>query len=191
MAERATRGRAGGTHVALIRGINVGKAKRVAMADLRALVADLGYGNVRTLLNSGNVVFDVPSKIRGEAAVRISEAMTKRLGVSARVIVLSAVEVAAAVDANPLGKIADNPSRLFVAVLARPEDRRLLAPLAKQDWNPDALAIGRRVAYIWCANGLLESRLFEAASRALGDAVTVRNWATFSKLHAVAQADLG
>jgi uncharacterized protein (DUF1697 family) len=179
MAERATRGRAGGTHVALIRGINVGKAKRVAMADLRALVADLGYGNVRTLLNSGNVVFDVPSKIRGEAAVRISEAMTKRLGVSARVIVLSAVEVAAAVDANPLGKIADNPSRLFVAVLARPEDRRLLAPLAKQDWNPDALAIGRRVAYIWCANGLLESRLFEAA------------WATFSKLHAVAQADLG
>src|SRR6266496_1648635 len=84
-------------HVALIRGINVGRAKRVAMADLRALVGDLGYGEVRTLLNSGNVVFTVPASARGDPAPRIEQAMTARLGISARVTVLTAAELAAVV----------------------------------------------------------------------------------------------
>jgi uncharacterized protein (DUF1697 family) len=54
------------THVALLRGINVGKAKRVAMADLRALLEELGYADVRTLLNSGNVVFTAPRAAKGD-----------------------------------------------------------------------------------------------------------------------------
>src|SRR5204862_6684845 len=77
-------------YVALIRGINVGRAKRVAMADLRALVEDLGYGEVRTLLNSGNVVFRVPAARRGDIPGRIEKAITAWLGVSTRVVVLSA-----------------------------------------------------------------------------------------------------
>ena len=60
-----------GRHVALLRGINVGKAKRIAMADLRALVADLGYRDVGTLLNSGNVVFTAPGAGPEDAARRI------------------------------------------------------------------------------------------------------------------------
>ena len=74
-------------YVALIRGINVGRAKRVAMADLRALVEGLGYGEVRTLLNSGNVVFRVPAARSGDIAGRIEKAITARLRISARVIV--------------------------------------------------------------------------------------------------------
>lgn len=65
----------GGRHVALIRGINVGRAKRVAMADLRALVEDLGYGDVRTLLNSGNVVFTSARRPPAKAAARIEEGL--------------------------------------------------------------------------------------------------------------------
>jgi len=76
--------------VALLRGINVGRAKRLAMADLRALVEDLGYGDVRTLLNSGNIIFTVPRTKRGDAAARIEKAIASRLGVSARVYVLTA-----------------------------------------------------------------------------------------------------
>src|SRR5438034_8047019 len=112
--------------IALIRGINVGRAKRVAMSELRALVEALGYGEVRTLLNSGNVVFTSPGPPAGDAAARIEEALGARLGVSARVIVLTAGELAAVVANNPLLGVADDPSRLLVAVLGNPADRRKL-----------------------------------------------------------------
>ena len=130
--------------VALIRGINVGKAKRVAMADLRALVEKLGYGDVRTLLNSGNVVFTSANADARDAARRIEDGMSAKLGVSARVTVLTAAELAAAVKSNPLLEVADNPSRLMMAVLLDPADRRKLEPLLKQDWSPEALALGKR-----------------------------------------------
>src|SRR5438445_10847766 len=88
-------------YVALFRGINVGRAKRIAMADLRALMEALGYRDVRTLLNSGNVVFTDPRAARGDVAARIEKAVAERTGVSARITVLSAAELAAAPDANP------------------------------------------------------------------------------------------
>jgi len=177
-----------GRHVALIRGINVGRAKRVAMADLRALVEGLGYRDVRTLLNSGNIVFTAPGKAGDDAGPRIEKAMAARLGVSGRVTVLTAAELSAAVRENPLGKLARDPSRLLVTVLSRPADRARLQALTRQDWAPDALAIGRRVVYLWCADGMLESRLATAVWRLLGDAATSRNWATLTKLNALAEA---
>ena len=172
--------------VALLRGINVGRAKRVAMADLRALVEELGYRDVRTLLNSGNVVFTAPAAARGDAAARIEKALVAKLGVPSRVTVLTAAELAAAVAANPLLDVASNPSRLLVAFLADPADRKKLQPLTRQDWTPEALALGPRVAYLWCPPGVLASKLSEAVGRALGDAVTTRNWTTVTKLHALA-----
>jgi len=175
-----------GRQVALLRGINVGRAKRVAMADLRALVEGLGYGDVRTLLNSGNVVFTNPRGTPREAAARIEAALVARLGVSSRVTALSAEELAAAVAENPLLEVAVDHSRLLVAVLKDPADRRHLDALIGQGWAPEALAVGARVAYLWCPEGILASRLSEAVGRALGDAVTTRNWATVTKLHALA-----
>jgi len=177
--------------IALIRGINVGRAKRVAMADLRALVEDLGYGDVRTLLTSGNIVFTAPRAAAGDAAARIEKALAMKLGVSARVTVLTAAELAAAIADNPLLQIADDPSRFLVAVLNNPADRPKLNSLMKQDWAAEVLAIGARVAYLWCADGILASRLLEAVSRLLGDAITTRNWATVMKLHALAQDQRG
>jgi uncharacterized protein (DUF1697 family) len=172
--------------VALLRGINVGRAKRVAMADLRALVAELGYADVRTLLNSGNVVYAAPGVAPDDAAARIEAAIRARLGITSRVTVLTAADVAAAVAGNPLGEVADNPSRLFVAVLRDPADRAGLEPLAERDWGREVLALGERVAYLWCPDGSMGSQLPEAVGRALGDAVTTRNWATLTKLHALA-----
>lgn len=170
---------------ALLRGINVGRAKRVAMAELRALVAELGFGDVRTLLNSGNVLYTAPGIAPADAAERIEEAIRARLGITSRVTVLTAAEIAAAVAGNPLGDVADNPSRLFVAVLRDPADRAKLEPLAERDWGREVLALGGRVAYLWCPDGSMGSQLPEAVGRALGDAVTTRNWATLTKLHAL------
>jgi uncharacterized protein (DUF1697 family) len=175
------------TQIALIRGINVGRAKRIAMADLRVLVEDLGYQDVRTLLNSGNVVFTVSGKAKGDAAAKIEEGIAAKLGVKARVTVITAAELATAVADNPLLDVAKDHSRLLVTVLAKTADRKLLEPLTKQDWVPEVLAVGARVAYLWCANGILESRMAVAVNRVLGDGATARNWATILKLKAMAE----
>jgi uncharacterized protein (DUF1697 family) len=176
-----------GTQVALLRGINVGRAKRVAMADLRALVAGLGYKEVQTLLNSGNVVFTAGRAAPGAAATRIEKALARELGVSSQITVLTAAELATAVAECPLLEVADDPARLLVAFLRDPADRPKVEPLLKEDWAPEALAVGRRVAYLWCAAGILASRLTEAVGRALGGAMTTRNWATVRKLHALTE----
>jgi uncharacterized protein (DUF1697 family) len=103
------------------------------MADLRALVEDLDYSDVRTLLNSGNVVFSAAKAEPGEAALRIQKALEAKLGVSALVTVMSGKDLAQVVAANPLGKIGDNPSRLLVGILGDPADRERLAEISRKD----------------------------------------------------------
>jgi uncharacterized protein (DUF1697 family) len=174
-----------GTHIALIRGINVGRAKRVAMADLRTLVQELGYGDVRTLLNSGNVVFTAGAA-KGDPAARIETALASTLGVSASVVVLTAAQLGAAVNDNPLGEIATDPSRLLVAFCRSSAQLKSLTPLKKEKWGAEVLAVGSQAAYLWCAGGIIESRLALAIGRILGDAVTTRNWSTVLKLRALA-----
>ena len=174
--------------VALLRGINVGTAKRVAMADLRKLLEGLGYRNVRTLLNSGNVIFTPPKGQRGDRAAAIEKAIEKTLGVTTRVMVLTGEEVATAVRENPLAKVASNPSRLLVMAIRDSQAHNRLKPLLKERWAPEALALGQRVAYLWCANGIAESPLSTAVGRVLGDAGTARNMATMMKVLALVDA---
>ncbi|CAM2871823.1 DUF1697 domain-containing protein [Janthinobacterium lividum] len=170
--------------VALLRGINVGRAKRVAMADLRKLLGDLGFAQVRTVLNSGNVVYDGGKVAPADAAARIEEALVLKLGVAARVTVLSASQFAELIEQNPLAPAAD-AARLLVLVLNNPADVQRLAPLLQQSWQPEALALGRWAAYAWCPDGVLASKVVAALGVLLGDGVTSRNWATMQKLHAL------
>jgi uncharacterized protein (DUF1697 family) len=175
-------------YVALLRGINVGRAKRVAMADLRLVVADLGFSDVVTLLNSGNVVFTGPRSATSGIASRIEAALVSRVGIESRTIVLTGRELASVMTENALTRVATSPSRLLVAVLSSARDGRRLEPLLKESWKPEALALGRRAAYMWCPQGVLESRLPAAVGRLLKDTHTVRNWSTMTKLAALAGA---
>ncbi|MCC7597111.1 DUF1697 domain-containing protein [Janthinobacterium sp. FW305-129] len=170
--------------VALLRGINVGRAKRVAMADLRKLLGDLGFAQVRTVLNSGNVVYDGGKVAPAEAAARIEEALVLKLGVAARVTVLSAQQFAELIEQNTLAPAAD-AARLLTLVLNIPADVQRLAPLLQQAWQPEALALGQWAAYAWCPDGVLASKVVAALGVLLGDGVTSRNWATMQKLHAL------
>ncbi len=103
------------THIALLRGINVGRAKRIAMADLRAVVAELGHTNVRTLLNSGNVVFDSARRGIPTIAASIRDAIAEKTGVTCEVVVVSAADLDVIVSENSLGPVVTNPSRYLVA----------------------------------------------------------------------------
>ena len=171
--------------VALLRGINVGNAKRVAMDDLRKLFESLGYGDVRTVLNSGNVVFTVMKGSDGEDCTRIEEAIANGLGVTTRVTVLLGEEVAKAVRENPLASCATNPSRLLLMALRDSQAVAQVKPLLKERWAPEALALRRRTAYFWCVNGIASSRLWSTANRVVGDGGTARNLATMTKLLAL------
>lgn len=172
----------GATHVALLRGINVGTAKRISMGDLRGVMTGLGYGDVRTLLNSGNVVFSAPRR-SGDQARRIQKEIETRLGVTSRVTVLTAAELDVAVRGNTLLNVATHPSRLLVGALATRDDRARLEPLTRKRWGLERLALGERVCYLWCPDGIIKSRLMKEVDRALGDSITSRNWSTFQKLH--------
>ena len=179
------------TYFGLLRGVNVGRSTRVAMADLRALVEQLGYRGVRTILNSGNVVFAGPRASVARVAGQIERALAKHLGVPVTVVVLTAPEFADAVAANPLVKIASDRSRLVFAVPSNPKDLVRLNPLIEKDWAPEALAAGPRAAYFWCPGGFIDSPVAEAVRRTLGDSATMRNWATVGKILTLAAGTRG
>lgn len=171
--------------VALLRGINVGKAKRIAMAELRALIEKLGYQDVKTLLNSGNVVFTIPGSTRGDVTQKLEKAIADKLGVESRVTVVPGTEWQAIIQGNPFNKVADDHSKYLAGLLREPSDLAKLKHLVKEDWGRDAMALGKRVVYLWCANGILESKMLVAVSRLLKDSITTRNWATMVKLQAM------
>ena len=157
------------------------------MADLRKLITDLGYGHVRSLLNSGNVVFTGPAKPHEAVAAAIEEALVLKLGVAARTLVLDCGELDGIISSNPLLELATDHARLLTFILAGPHSRETLEALCGQDWHPGAMALGERAAYVWCPGGILDSPAVAALGKRLGDATTTRNWATLSKLHALCQ----
>jgi uncharacterized protein (DUF1697 family) len=173
--------------IALIRGINVGLSKRVSMADLRNLITDLGHTDVRTLLNSGNVLFGCKRPNVTKISSSIEAAITAKCGFSASVMVITAQELDCIIDENPLLRIVKEPAKHLVAFVAHAKHLEPLRPMLKEPWKPDALAITQRAAYLWCATGLLESKMSQAFSRKGGRTVTTRNWATVLKLQAAAK----
>lgn len=177
----------GGYWIALLRGINVGTAKRVAMAELRAVVEDLGHRDVATLLNSGNVVFRPARATTVSPAPAIQEAVASRLGVSASVIAMPSTAFDAILRANPLTKSSRDPSRLLVAAVRDAAALRRLAELSRQDWGREELVCGRAAGYAWCPDGISAGAVFAAVNKAIGDGVTMRNWTTMLKLQAMTQ----
>ncbi|MCC2956655.1 DUF1697 domain-containing protein [Massilia sp. IC2-477] len=172
-------------YVALVRGINVGRAKRIAMADLRLLVEGLGFTGVRSLLNSGNLVFHAPDFTPAAAAQAIEEALVLKLGVAARVFVLDHQELSTIIESNPLLGVATDHSRLFAFLLGGAVQRDKLAALDGQDWGGERLAVGERAAYVWCPEGILDSAPAKSLGKLLGDGTTSRNWNTMLKLQAL------
>ncbi|HJV70598.1 DUF1697 domain-containing protein [Ideonella sp.] len=176
------------SYVGLLRGINVGKAKRMPMAELRALVGSLGYSRVETLLNSGNVVFHGPTGSADEAARRIEAALPAQFGFEAKLTVLDGGQWRELLSDNPLLARMTDPSRLLVAVWRNTAARAALDKLARQDWAPDAISRGRHAAYVLCTDGILASPAAQALDKALRDEVTTRNWATALKIGALLDA---
>lgn len=168
-------------YVALLRGINVGKNKRIAMADLRALLADQGWTDVRTHLNSGNALFTAPDAEPAELAATIERAITDRLGLDVRCIVVSDDMLRAVVAAHPLTDVATNGSRMMASFCSTPPDPDRPAMREAMALDPDHARLLGSVVYQWCPNGVLGAPPV-AAGIEKDVVVTARNWNTVTKL---------
>lgn len=175
--------------VALLRGVNVGRANRVPMAELRALLEVLGYRDVRTLLNSGNAIFTGTADASRVHADRIRSELSARLGVDVPVIVKSIKEVAAIEAENVLATIATDASRPLVAFTSDARALEGLASIASLVKSPERLHLGAHAAYLWCPLGILESKAGDALLGKQGKAATTRNWATVLKISALLRED--
>ncbi len=167
------------TFISLIRGINVGGNKMVRMEDLRAIHESLGFKSVRTLLQSGNVVFTAaradPKKI--EAAIE------KKLKMNVSVVVRTADELREAIRRNPFPLEGRNPGWLLVMFLAA-EPKGELGPIPP----PEEAHLSGRELYLYYGNGAGRSKLTGAVlEKKLGVAGTSRNWNTVNKLLALAE----
>jgi uncharacterized protein (DUF1697 family) len=172
--------------IALLRGINVGSHNRVGMPALRELLEGHGYGDVRTLLQSGNVVFTSrlsPARVERDMATQIADG----LGVDIKVMVRTRDEVAAVLAHDPLGHVADDPKRYQVSFLSEAPDPGIVRELADLDLAPEQFVFSGRELYAWYANGVQQSRLGKVLTdKRLGVAATARNWNTITKLVALA-----
>jgi uncharacterized protein (DUF1697 family) len=162
-------------NIALLRGINLGSKRRVAMADLRGLLEELGYTDVRTVLASGNAIFTGKT-----SRAKLEAALEKRFKMKIDVVLRTMDELQAIVDADPFGEEVDNPTRYFVVFLDREPD---LGPLEGDDFAPDRFVADGHEIYVWCPEGMQNSRLMKALGKpGLAGTATVRNWATVNKL---------
>ena len=172
--------------VALLRGINLGPNRRVPMGDLRDLLSAEGYGDVRTYVQSGNVVLS--SRLSAERIEReLERHILSGFGLDTRVVVRTRDELAAVVALNPLGGIAEDPKRYQVSFLSAEPAADAIDAIAAVDVAPEQFAHHGREIYAWHPEGIHASALAKLISdRRLGVTATARNWKTVTTLLAMA-----
>jgi uncharacterized protein (DUF1697 family) len=166
--------------VLLLRGINVGGHKRISMADLRALLADRGYEDVQTYLQSGNAVV---SSDRPPAAVEadVSAAVAQTLGQEVAVVVRTADQLEQVVRDDPFADVRSDHRFHQAIFLGGEPDADAIAELAETDFAPERLVVAPGVLHAWCPDGTNDSRLLKALTKVRVTA-TARNWRTVEKL---------
>lgn len=166
----------------LLRAVNVGGAGKLAMADLRRLLGDLGYAEPQTLLASGNAVVGTDAA-PAEVERTLQAALRDRLDLATEVFVRDHAALAAAMAANPFTDFArDQPGRLMVVFLAG-EPPADLSPLTRLATLGEQVARGPRCLYIAYPQGAGRSKLANARTEAARG--TARNWNTVGKLAAL------
>lgn len=168
--------------VALLRGINLGPNRRIAMAELRELFIGAGFGDVQTYVQSGNVVLS--SETTAERLERRCEQLiSERFGFDVDVVVRTRAELAAVVQRNPLPEAAVDPKRYQVSFLSGELEPGRVEELAQLAARSERLVAHGRELYAWHPDGVARSKLWaKLAGAGLGVKATARNWTTVTTL---------
>lgn len=166
---------------ALLRGINIGPHKRIAMPTLRAIVESLGHTDVETYLQSGNVVFAQAPGAPKDLGAQLEQAIVDATGHDVRVVVRTGKDLAKVAASSPYA--ADDPTKLVVVFLGEAIELGDLSLGDLGTYLPDELTLAGRELYVSVPNGQARSKLMEALTRRrLPTTVTVRNWRTVVSL---------
>jgi uncharacterized protein (DUF1697 family) len=174
------------THVALLRGVNVG-GRKLAMADLRDIIAALGLDDVSTYIQSGNALFSTSRTDTRELAAEIEKRIADRLGMTVGVIVLSRDDLAAVISANPRPAETD-PKQLHAVVMDKSPNPELMARIAALPAaGNDSVHNDGRILYLHTPDGYGRSDLAQRLLRLLNSpksdiVATARNWSTINTL---------
>jgi uncharacterized protein (DUF1697 family) len=179
-------------YAALLRGVNVGGNKKIAMADLRLLLSGLGYADVSTLLQSGNAIFTAPGSDAGPLAAQIEAALAAELGLTSRVVLWTHPQLTAVIEANPFPSAQDEPSKHLVQFLFTPltaAERDRIAEFDVTPFAPEEFSVGDEVIYFRFPDGMGNSKLAVAFAKHVTAkmVMTGRNWNTVRKLHTLTQ----
>lgn len=175
------------TWIALLRGINVGGHRLLPMKDLTALLEEIGCSDVKTYIQSGNVVFDNAAANAPQLAKHIGKAILDSHDFEPRVQVLTVSEFEDAVTSNPFPDAEDNPKSLHLYFLSKEPESPKLDSLDEIKTESEAWALEGKIFYFHAPDGIGRSRLAARAEALIGVAATGRNWRTVSKLLEIAK----
>lgn len=174
-------------YIAFLRAINVGGIAKIAMADLRTLLAELGFADPQTLLQTGNLLFRAGKSSADQLESKLQRAITDRLGLTTDVFVRTASEWSQALAANPFpGAAADDPSRLLIMPLNKSPTKAAVKELQAAVTGPETVAAVGRELFIVYPDGIGRSKLTNKLIESrLGARGTGRNWNTALKIAAL------
>jgi uncharacterized protein (DUF1697 family) len=177
------------TYISMLRGINVGAQKRMSMETLRGIYMDLGFMNVRSYVQSGNVVFESQAVSRSELVKCIEARIEQTCGYHVEAFIRQADEFQRILMGNPFLLVRnEDPSKLHVSFYYQSPSETLLNKLTAPSGTADELVRDEMAVYLFCPNGYGKTKLSNSFfERKLGIPVTTRNWNTVNALYRMAE----
>ena len=170
-------------YLVLLRGINVGTRNRVLMAELRSKLADEGYSDVATVLQSGNVIISTESDRPDVVAGAMQRLLSDEFDVNVPCVVRTANQIRVVFGRNPLQKVVSDPSRYLVNFLSEEPDPDVVGALLEEDHSPQVIVIEGTEAYVWTPDSVKAMTLSYAyLEKRFGVVATARNWNTLEKI---------
>ena len=174
-------------YVALFRGINVGGHNKLPMRELKELLAGLGLQDVATYIQSGNVVFESEEADKAVLSERICTAVSQSHGFAPQVLLLMAEEFTQAAAANPYPEAEEEPKTLHLYFLEGVPPEPDMEKLEALKGDTENFRLIDKVFYLHAPDGIGRSKLAARVEKALGVAVTARNWRSVSKIMEMAK----
>jgi uncharacterized protein (DUF1697 family) len=171
------------SYISMLRGINVSGQKMIRMLELKAIYESLGFSQVETYVQSGNVVFNCAEQDRASLAALIAAQIERSFGFAVAVFMRDTAEFQRISESNPFVKRNEDPAKLHVTFLQQPPTETDLRQLEIPKGETDELFVGPREIFLFCPNGYgrtkLSNNFFE---RKLKSPATTRNWKTVNTL---------
>jgi uncharacterized protein (DUF1697 family) len=175
-------------YIALFRAINVGGQNALPMKELVTVLEGLGARNVKTYIQTGNVVFESPEKDGSRLSSKMGQAIKKRFGFEPHVLLLEPEDIEEAIKKNPFPEAANDPRALHAGFLASAPPKPDLKALESLKTKSERFRLIDRVFYLHAPDGIGRSKLAARAEKLLGVPMTDRNWRTVCKIQEMARS---